>query len=309
MKFLIYLYFTRIIFPQIFIAVTAAVSAAPQDYSHPTPSGDGFSHGGFADGGLAGVGSSGTGGFGDDGVGGPVGGCLDGQILHVDGSCVTPVITRKVYLYDAPEVPKGPGGPPPSVPPPKVEHNILFVRVPEAAPPPEPIIVPPARQENIVYVLNKQDEQSQQVIEVTPHPASDPEIYFVNYQEGENPTLPLGVDLETALSVASAAGGDVIGGVGAGVGVGAGGLGDGGGAGGIGGGFGGTGAAGAGGFGGAGVGGTGGFGGIGVGGNGGFGGAVAGGNGGFGGGIEGVDGGNVGFGANGGSPSNLYTSP
>ncbi|XP_047487236.1 pupal cuticle protein 36-like [Penaeus chinensis] len=262
---------TKLRWVSILFAVTAAVSAAPQDYSHPTPSGDGFSHGGFADGGVGGIGSN-----GDDGIGGSVGGCQDGQILHVDGSCVTPVITRKVYLYDAPEVPAGPGGPPPSVPPPKVEHNILFVRVPEAAPPPEPIIVPPARQENVVYVLNKQEEESQQVIEVTPHPASDPEIYFVNYQEGENPTLPLGVDLETALSVASAAGGDVIGGGGAAVGVGDGGLGGGAGAGGIGSGFGGNG-----GFGGS---GAAGFGGAGVGGNG-------------------------GFGANGGSPSNLYTSP
>ncbi|XP_042885043.1 uncharacterized protein LOC122261446 [Penaeus japonicus] len=124
---------------------------------------------------------------------------------------------------------------PPSVPPPKVEHNILFVRVPEAAPAPDPIVVPPPRQNNVVYVLNKQEEQAQQVIEVTPHPAADPEIYFVNYQEGENPTLPLGVDLETALSVASAAGGDVIGDGGAGAGLGVGGLDGGAGAGGVGG--------------------------------------------------------------------------
>nr|XP_027224082.1 ATP-dependent RNA helicase A-like [Penaeus vannamei] len=279
-------------FPQILFALTVAISAAPQGYSHPTPSGDGFSHGGSADGGLGGIAGGGTGGFGEGGVGGPVGGCQDGQILHVDGSCITPVITRKVYLYDAPEVPEGPGGPPPSVPPPKVEHNILFVRVPEAAPPPEPIIVPPARQENVVYVLNKQEEQSQQVIEVTPHPASDPEIYFVNYQEGENPTLPLGVDLETALSVASAAGGDVIGDGGAIVG--SGGLGDD------------VAVEGNGGLGGA---GAGGFGEAGIGGSGTFGGAVTGGNGVFGGGFGGVNGGNGGFGVNGGSPSNLYTSP
>nr|XP_027224183.1 pupal cuticle protein 36-like [Penaeus vannamei] len=237
------------------LPLVAVAFAAPQGYNLGEPSGGGLSHGSSINGGVGGIGDSGAGGIGDGGVGvgGPVGGCQDGQILHVDGSCVTPVITRKVYLYDAPQVPEGPGGPPPSVPPPKVEHNILF------------------------------EEQSQQVIEVTPHPASDPEIYFVNYQEGENPTLPLGVDLETALSVASAAGGDVIG-AGA-VGVGAGGLGDGVGDGGIGGDFGSNG-----GFGGAGAGGNGGFGGAGAGGNGGFGGAGAGGNGGFGGAGVGVAG-------------------
>ncbi|XP_047487234.1 probable H/ACA ribonucleoprotein complex subunit 1 [Penaeus chinensis] len=282
--------------PWTLLPLAAVAFAAPQGYNLGTPSGGGLSHGESINGGTGGIGDGGVGGIGNGGTGGaggPVGGCQDGQILHVDGSCVTPVITRKVYLYDAPEVPKGPGGPPPSVPPPKVEHNILFVRVPEAAPPPEPIIVPPARQENVVYVLNKQEEQSQQVIEVTPHPATDPEIYFVNYQEGENPTLPLGVDLETALSVASAAGGDVIGGGGAAVGVSAGGLGGGAGAGGIGGGF----------------GENGGFGGVGAAGNGGFGGAGVGSNGGFGGGFGGVNGGNGSFGGNGGSPSNLYTSP
>ncbi|XP_042885044.1 uncharacterized protein LOC122261447 [Penaeus japonicus] len=194
----------------VLFTLVAAAIAAPQGYDLGAPSGGGLSHGGSTDG-VAG-------GIGVDGVGGPVGGCQDGQILHVDGSCVTPVITRKVYLYNAPDVPEGPSGPPPSVPPPKVEHNILFVRVPEAAPAPDPIVVPPPRQNNVVYVLNKQEEQAQQVIEVTPHPAADPEIYFVNYQEGENPTLPLGVDLETALSVASAAGGDVIGDGGAGAG-------------------------------------------------------------------------------------------
>ncbi|XP_042885041.1 probable H/ACA ribonucleoprotein complex subunit 1 [Penaeus japonicus] len=151
---------------------------------------------------------------------------------------------------------------------PKVENNILFVRVPEDAPPSEPIIVPPPKQTNVVYVLNKQEEEAQQVIEVTPHPAADPEIYFVNYQEGENPTLPLGVDLETALSVASAAGGEVIGDGGAGAGLGTGGLDGGAGAGGVGSGFGDNG-----GFGGAAAGVNGGFGGngAGVGGNGGFG--------------------------------------
>nr|XP_027217931.1 uncharacterized protein LOC113810452 [Penaeus vannamei] len=118
-----------------------------------------------------------------------------------------------VFVYDAPEQSQQPSGPPPSVPPPRVDHNILFVRLPEGGAGPEPIIVPPPRQENIVYVLNKNDGAGgQRVIEVTAPPATNPEVYFVNYEEGENPTLPIGVDLETALNAAASAGGQVIGG-------------------------------------------------------------------------------------------------
>nr|XP_027237596.1 uncharacterized protein LOC113828777 [Penaeus vannamei] len=137
--------------------------------------------------------------------------CGEGEILHVDGTCVVPEITRKVYLFDVPEQ-EQPAGPPPSLPPPAVDHNILFVRLPEEGPAPEPIVLPPPRQNYIIYVLNKQDEQIQRVIEVPAQPQADPEIYFVNYQEGEKPNPPLGVDLETALSSAASAGGQILGG-------------------------------------------------------------------------------------------------
>nr|XP_027224073.1 ATP-dependent RNA helicase A-like isoform X2 [Penaeus vannamei] len=288
------------------VSIVTVAAAVPQGYNLGTPSGGGLTHGGSIDGVAGGIGVGGA-----DEVGGLVAGCQDGQILHVDGSCVTPVITRKVFLYDAPEVPEGPGGPLPSVPPPKVEHNILFVSVPEAASPPEPIIVPPPKQTSAVYVLNKQEEEAQQVIEVAPAPASDPEIYFVNYQDGENPTLPIGVDLETALSVASAAGGAVIGGAGAlGVGDDLGALGGGEGAiegfGGVSGGFGDSGAGINGGFGGNGAGISGGNG-AGI--NGGFGGNGAGGNGGFGVEFVGANGGSGSFSVSSGSPSNLYNNP
>ncbi|XP_042858532.1 fibroin heavy chain-like [Penaeus japonicus] len=167
--------------------------------------------------------------------------CEEGQVRHVDGSCVTPVVSRKVFVFDVPEQ-KEPVGPPPSLPPPTVEHNILFVRLPEEGEGPEPIVVPPPRQENIVYVLNKKGEQSQRVIEVPAHPPTDPEIYFVNYEEGENPTLPIGVDLNTALGSAAEAGGQVIGAASAGLGGSIGGAGGSSGLGTISGGLGGTGA-------------------------------------------------------------------
>ncbi|XP_063593722.1 pupal cuticle protein 36-like [Penaeus indicus] len=136
--------------------------------------------------------------------------CKEGEILHVDGTCVVPEVSRKVFVFDVPQQEQL-TGPPPSVPPPKVDHNILFVRLPEEGLGPEPIVVPPPRQNNIVYVLNKQGEQSQRVIEVPAPPPSEPEIYFVNYEEGENPTLPGGVDLHTALGSAAETGGEVIG--------------------------------------------------------------------------------------------------
>ncbi|XP_042889890.1 H/ACA ribonucleoprotein complex subunit GAR1-like [Penaeus japonicus] len=182
------------------LAVASAAIAAPQGYDLGAPSGGGLSSGAGLSTGVAGeVGQ------------GAITGCRDGEVLHVDGTCAIPEITRKVYLFNVPEQEQA-VGPPPSIPPPAVEHNILFVRLPEEGPAPEPIVVPPPRQNNIVYVLNKQGEQVQQVIEVPAPPQADPEIYFVNYQEGENPTLPLGVDLETALGSAAAAGGLVLGG-------------------------------------------------------------------------------------------------
>ncbi|XP_047487184.1 pupal cuticle protein 36-like [Penaeus chinensis] len=140
-------------------------------------------------------------------------GCKEGEILHVDGTCVVPEVSRKVFVVDVPQQQQL-SGPPPSVPPPKVDHNILFVRLPEEGLAPEPIVIPPPRQNNIVYVLNKQNEQAQRVIEVEAPPPSEPEIYFVNYDDGENPTLPGGIDLLTALGSAAETGGEVIGAVG-----------------------------------------------------------------------------------------------
>ncbi|XP_042887318.1 pupal cuticle protein 36a-like [Penaeus japonicus] len=228
------------------LAVITTAIAAPQGYNLAAPSGAGFSHGGggasvsggsggfsggsgFSAGGGSSSGGGGFSGGGGNGLsnaggsssgqgyggGGSGSACKEGEILHVDGSCVVPIISRNVFVYDAPEQPQDDSGPPPSIPPPRVDHNILFVRIPEEGPGAEPIIVPPPRQESIVYVLNKSGgDGGQRVIEVTAAPPSNPEVYFVNYEEGENPTLPIGVDLQTALQAAAEAGGQVIGGSG-----------------------------------------------------------------------------------------------
>nr|XP_027224600.1 uncharacterized protein LOC113816739 isoform X1 [Penaeus vannamei] len=204
----------------ILITITVATSlASPQGYNLGTPSGPGF-----------GIGGPGPG-FGS-------GGCGPGQVLHVDGRCVTPRVNRKVYLYDAPPAPVS-YGPPPYIPEPTIDTNIVFIRTPEGGQGPDPIVVPPPQQKHVVYVLNKQTEQGQDVIEVPAPPASSPEVYFVNYADGENPVLPSGVDLQSALNAASQGGGQVIGGGGGGVGGGFGGGISGGFGGGISGGFGG----------------------------------------------------------------------
>nr|XP_027237594.1 uncharacterized protein LOC113828776 [Penaeus vannamei] len=193
-----------VISQDLLLMLVVAVSAAPHGYYLRVPSSAGLAGG-------PGTAASATGAGGDlANGGGASAGCQKGEVLHVDGTCVIPEVTRRVYVFNVPEQER-PVGPAPSIPPPAVDHNILFVRLPEEAPAPDPIVLPPPRQNNIVYVLNKQEEQAQRVIEVPAQPQADPEIYFVNYQDGENTTLPLGVDLETALSAAAAAGGQVLG--------------------------------------------------------------------------------------------------
>ncbi|CAL4124114.1 unnamed protein product, partial [Meganyctiphanes norvegica] len=179
--------------------------------------GQGGSFGGGAGAGLGG-GAGGSGGFG---VGGVAANCADDEVLHVDGKCVKPVVSRNIFVYAAPAVTQQ-QGPAPEIPKPKVEYNIVFVRTPEQAEGAEPIIIPPPQQKTLVYVLSKKGGAvGPQVIEVPAGPGHQPEVYYVNYADGENPTLPGGVDLQQALSAAATTG-QIIGGGGAGAGIGGG---------------------------------------------------------------------------------------
>ncbi|XP_069156609.1 uncharacterized protein [Procambarus clarkii] len=147
--------------------------------------------------------------------GGSGGGCGGGQVRHVDGSCVTPLVTRNLFVYSAPDL--APViGPRPYIPPPTVEHNILFIRAPESGPGPEPIVVPPPQQKNTLYVLGKRPAYNQQIIQVPAPEQESPDVYFVNYGDGDNPSLPTGEDLQSALRSAAQGGGTVIGGSGGG---------------------------------------------------------------------------------------------
>ncbi|XP_042855852.1 uncharacterized protein LOC122242591 [Penaeus japonicus] len=164
------------------LVFVTAVTAAPQGYNFPTPFLPSFH----------------------------IGSCNYGQVRHVDGRCITPHVTQRVYFYDAPRtypIVRQPY----YIPEPKVERNVIFVRLPEDDQGPDPIIVPPPQQQQVVYVLNKQSEQDQRVIEVPAPPPTEPEVVFVNYEEGENPILPSGQDLHSALTSAAHGAGHVVG--------------------------------------------------------------------------------------------------
>lgn len=116
------------------------------------------------------------------------------MVLKVDGTCEFPRVTNQVYLFQAPEQPPT-FSPPPRIPAPEVKTSILLIRTPEGRSPPDPIVLPTPRQKNIVYVLNKQNQQQQRVIEA-PAPAQEtPEVYYINYEDGDNSVLPGGISL------------------------------------------------------------------------------------------------------------------
>lgn len=155
----------------------------------------------------SGYGAPPSSGYGAPGLGG--GPCGGGKIKNTDGSCAFPKLTKNVYVFTSPEV-KHPYVPPQSLPPPEVEHNVVFIRTPDAGGPPEPIVIPPPRQENVVYVLSKKEQEVPKVIEVPGDGPQTPQVYYVNYDEGDNPILPGGFDLQSALSAAVDGGGVAI---------------------------------------------------------------------------------------------------
>merc|ERR1712106_130694 len=134
--------------------------------------------------------------------------CVGDQALTASGECVDALVSRNIYVF-APPPPEedevnGSNEGETSVPKPKLEYNIIFVRAPTAGEGSEPIVVPPPQQKTIVYVLSEKGEAGEPpIIQVPAAPKSKPEVYYVNYVEGENPVLPGGVDLQTALETAA----------------------------------------------------------------------------------------------------------
>ena len=125
--------------------------------------------------------------------------CGKGLLVDLNGECVEPLITRNIFLYAAPKI-ESLRRTRIAAPKPKLEYNIVFVRNPVSELGFEPIIVPPPQQKTLVYVLNKKSEvNGQELIEAPSHPKLQPEVFFVNYDDGENPELPGGIDLQSAL--------------------------------------------------------------------------------------------------------------
>ena len=90
--------------------------------------------------------------------------------------------------------------PPSHIPNPKVHLNYVFVRTQNSVGGSNAVVVPPPKQKTLVYVLNKRpDALNQEVIEVPSAPVK-PEVFFVNYDQGDDTQLPGGVSLQQALS-------------------------------------------------------------------------------------------------------------
>jgi len=150
----------------------------------------------------AGISSDGFGsdeGFGSGGRGLSFGGCANGEARAFDGSCVKAKVTRNLFLYTAPkhqiETLK-----PKDIPSPKVHVNYVFVRTQDNISSRKPVVVPPPKQKTLVYVLSRRPTAAEQeVIEVPSTPIA-PELFFVQYNEGEDAELPGGVSLQEALS-------------------------------------------------------------------------------------------------------------
>jgi len=151
-----------------------------------------ISGGGSAGGFISGGGSTGGGiSFGD--------GCGNGQIRGSDGGCITPQVTRNLYLYAAPAM-RVETLPARNLPNPKVHLNYVFVRTENAVGGSRPVVVPPPKQKTLVYVLNRRPTAAQQEVIEVPAQPTKPELFFVNYDEGDDTQLPGGVSLQQALS-------------------------------------------------------------------------------------------------------------
>ncbi|MCL4148212.1 UNVERIFIED_CONTAM: hypothetical protein GTU68_007339, partial [Idotea baltica] len=129
------------------------------------------------------------------------------------GNCVRAKVLQNVYLFNG-QVNSNTEAPPPAAPTPRIDYNVVFVNLPLRPDEREPIVVPPPQQRTLIYVLSKTGSQEQRVIEV-PAGQSTPEVFYVNYNEGDNPTLPGGQNLQEILQLEGQRAQTVLGGSGA----------------------------------------------------------------------------------------------
>ncbi|XP_063841069.1 uncharacterized protein LOC135089432 [Scylla paramamosain] len=132
--------------------------------------------------------------------------CPQGQVVHADGSCVVPEVTRDLYVFSIPDTPRRPSKPLPTLPPPRVQEHVLFIRAPEGGHAAQPLLVPPPAQKSVVYILREESpDEEPRVIQVPAPPPARPEVFFVNYEDGENPSLHGGLDLQQVLQTVTSA--------------------------------------------------------------------------------------------------------
>ena len=182
--------------------------------------GGGFAHGGgvalsevsggLALGGISHGASFGHGEFGSVGGGAVLsaglekfGPCPKGLERTIHGQCVQPAVSQDLFLFKAPSY-KVHHKKAHYKHKPKVHYNLVFIRSPTYEDHKiRPLVVPPPKQQTLVYLLSKKPHgYKQDVIEV-PLENSKPEVFFVDYKDGDNPVLPGGIDLKTALSQAA----------------------------------------------------------------------------------------------------------
>lgn len=118
-------------------------------------------------------------------------------------------MSRKIYVFASKQKFQHPILQP--APEPEVNIDVILVKTPESHGFVDPIVVPPPEQKTVVYVLSKRPKVKPEIIEV-PSEVQEPEVYFVNYDDGENPKLPGGIDLRTALTQSKVQLGGIIGG-------------------------------------------------------------------------------------------------
>ncbi|KAF2366947.1 protein of unknown function DUF243 [Trinorchestia longiramus] len=129
--------------------------------------------------------------------------CPKGLEITIHGKCVVPAVSQDLFLFKAPSY-KVHNKKAFFNHKPKVHFNLVFIRAPTYENhQTKPIVVPPPKQQTLVYLLSKKPHGfKQDVIEVPLDPAK-PEVFFVDYKDGDNPVLPGGIDLKTALSQAA----------------------------------------------------------------------------------------------------------
>jgi len=103
-------------------------------------------------------------------------------------------VFRNIFLYSPP-----PPAPVP-LPPRKTHYNFVFVRTGSAGGLAGRVVAPAPQQKTLVYLLSRRPTPQELVIQAPAAPPTKPEVYFVNYQEGDDAPLPGGVSLATALS-------------------------------------------------------------------------------------------------------------